>query len=51
LEDLCGAFGVDIVEEARDVEEEKGPHVASLLYGLDLVNKGGNGVNSVVFWS
>jgi len=51
LEDLCGVFSIDVVEETGDVEKKEGPHVAGLLGGLDLVNEGGNGINGVVFWS
>jgi hypothetical protein len=50
LEDLCGVFRVDVVEETGDVEKKEGPHVAGLSGGLDLMNEGGNGINGVVFW-
>ena len=50
-EDLRGALRVDCVEEAGDVEKQKGACVSGEAGGLDAMDQGGGGVDGVVMWS
>ena len=42
---------IHIIEEARDIKEEKGAHVSCGTHALDLVNQGGYSIDGAVMRS
>ena len=49
-EDLYHSGGVDIVEEARYIEEEQGACAVGFLGGLYAVDESGDGIYGQVMW-